>query len=1041
MKLIHLNCRKNKELTLDIINEINTSSKTILSISEPNEKSLSENVNHINCFGRENQAIVTSPDINAIRIPTKNKSVMSIYLEEYKTLIIAVYLVSGANTEVKQHETRKRITVIKNLLRIYEDSAKVIMGDLNMTNVYWQRNVTTRQWKIQQATSDDFAATLIQRQIRPINDNWSTTFKTSGNVIDMIFISKEIKSESNELIDDKRTDHYGIKSKIKIERIAMPKKTKKQKIFGSWSLALMDMETVTSGKWNRENPLIKNCHEIVHFPDRHAIWKIPKKKQNKFHRLLKRKKEIIRNSKVNKEWEKDLEAINDQIKSKLGKIDLLRTLRTTKESKIIWRIIQKNLIGKQQRIDWSNPTTIESRDNWLKGFTTDRPQLVDEVTQVEGNLKEYEIEKICKMRFRTSSLTADNFTPRTWNKFFEKNKVMIIEVIQKIFTMSHVPNLLTIYGCDFVPKQNTYKIRMVQSPCFLMKIVDKILAERLLDIADEFLLKDTQFGFIRGGSREKYYYKIYRDKMYPKWSTVKIDVSTAFDSVDIDPIMSRLERHLDESTYQLLVTMNRNKWITYWDGKKKKYKKLESGVAQGTSTGPILFVFALDKVMRLLWKENLKIYAFADDLVMLVEEAKIGEAISMVEKGLITINLKINHSKTEILKKSEKMDGELIGFTLPFNSTVSISKFDRMMGKVYAEVSNSMTNENWPIMKYLPEKIKKMLVDQKLFPLLHKALPMMFGRNFPRVDKIMKILGSLVSLYLGKSRSRWSYWVIHNYTNPLTALITRNLLELPNVNKIKEIPIPKIDNKRKYGPTEEYISYEITGKNTMWITHEERERRKGYKFTFDKLEHDYDTKIVGLRQILNKWADKEITIMLEETTSKYLYGKSNFAKAIRMELNKPGKWRFTLFRKRERDQREISFLDSPVTVFQENQLQHIREMTKNAEELMEEYYNESDSPLRMFNLKMKNKLNYGQKMILDKITSYKFRIECCGKTNTMEHFLTECEWIQNNNTNLEMIMKKTPEKWTRNDVKTMNDIYETIEYYRYALYLLSQAVD
>jgi len=140
-----------------------------------------------------------------------------------------------------------------------------------------------------------------------------------------------------------------------------------------------------------------------------------------------------------------------------------------------------------------------------------------------------------------------------------------------------------------------------------------------------------------------------------------LDMSAAFDTVDFDILLHRLEMSygMSETVLKWLSSFvtNRTQAVAY-DGCTSLPIKLICGVPQGSVLGPLLFILYAADVMDIAKKHGVCIHAYADDLQIYMScnavnqqtaVAKILACVADIDSWMTSNRLKLNADKTEFV--------------------------------------------------------------------------------------------------------------------------------------------------------------------------------------------------------------------------------------------------------------------------------------------------------------------------------------------------------------------------------------------------------
>ena len=219
--------------------------------------------------------------------------------------------------------------------------------------------------------------------------------------------------------------------------------------------------------------------------------------------------------------------------------------------------------------------------------------------------------------------------------------------------------------------------RPISNLPFISKVLEKIVSVQINSFLNENNILETyQSGFRRYHSTETALTKIISDlRLNSDANKVSIlillDLSAAFDTIDHDILINRLEKHIGFSECVL------NWFKTYIRGRKyyvslgghvsEKHRSCY-GVAQGSCLGPLLFSLYMLPLGDIIRKYNVNFHSYADDTQLYISaEPNDTTKIDSITNCLLAINnwmnknfLKLNDDKTEILLVGPKSKREML---------------------------------------------------------------------------------------------------------------------------------------------------------------------------------------------------------------------------------------------------------------------------------------------------------------------------------------------------------------------------------------------
>ena len=209
--------------------------------------------------------------------------------------------------------------------------------------------------------------------------------------------------------------------------------------------------------------------------------------------------------------------------------------------------------------------------------------------------------------------------------------------------------------------------RPISNLAFISKIIERVVAARIKDHMDTNMLHEILQSAYKGmHSIETALVKVQDDVLHAMdrnkgMLLVLLDLSAAFDTVDHDILLNRVERRLGISGSALA-------WLrSYLEGRTQKVCinnessdpwELLFGVPQGSVLGPILFTIYTLPVADILKKHNVMYHCYADDTqiylscsVKNIQQAKqqMEQCIDEIRSWMSSNYLRLNDDKTEIV--------------------------------------------------------------------------------------------------------------------------------------------------------------------------------------------------------------------------------------------------------------------------------------------------------------------------------------------------------------------------------------------------------
>jgi len=361
----------------------------------------------------------------------------------------------------------------------------------------------------------------------------------------------------------------------------------------------------------------------------------------------------------------------------------------------------------------------------------------------------------------------------------------------------------------------------------LCKIMERLLAKIIIEKTKNIWVDNQQFGFLPGKSTSDAVIQVIEDwskaiDNKQSISTIFFDFSKAFDLVNHELLLNKLEKHLPSwlTSWIAVYLTNRRQRVKTPDYTTKWYN-VEAGVIQGSVLGPILFIIFLSDINNYI-PPNIKAPKYADDIATYciyneTSENNIQLAADGVNKWSEVNKMKLNIEKTQAMHINNKNH-----HTIKINNqdiiTTSSYKYlgTYLNTKLDWDTQWEVLNKKFHCTLYLIKTLKNLFFKQEILITIYKSL----------------VLSHIISNVITLSSS--SQKVI----NEMTALQNRYLkiIGINNSQDLEKYKIETIENlMEKHGKKRlTKILIDPTHPITKSLENRETITRKNFSFVIPK---------------------------------------------------------------------------------------------------------------------------------------------------------------------------------------------------------------
>ncbi|XP_025018100.1 uncharacterized protein PF11_0213-like [Tetranychus urticae] len=1019
LRVINHNCYNNATLTKRYFSRALTN--TITTLQEINHK-------QITSINEDNNIVINGT--SAILLPSNYRIVKKHMISNNTLAVLAKndsFDIVIFNIHIQPHmiiRTNETLEHMATLINLYKNLPIIVAGDFNSEAKIWTPIHLTKKESILRCNRwkggkriDRWLSNLnniFTSVFEPEIENYTRPAKEDVSYIDAIIHNNKIENTFCKLIDEPLSDHRILMAKFRVSS-NNKKPTIKRKII--FKRTKINEVKIKNNKL--EKHIDKAIINILKHPNIHGKWvNLNNIKSRRFKNL--RKKEKLGNKRA-----------TEIIKNKINKFSIKDILNNSKCSRKKWQIINKFIIQTSSQIDIEQ--AVQDNDLLLKNiidiiskYKYRTPKLHDDdliENKSDIGLTIEETRSLEKYKAKTSSGIADDFSIKQWNKVWIENKYYIIKIIDLIFQTYQIPNRCKISGITMLVKPDGVSIRQIRLQSHFMKIIDQILTTRLQKYI-HLLIKNNQFAYIPGRSTIDAILTIH--KLLKKEDIIiKIDITKAFDNINKNIIYNRLKGVIDDQTYSLIRSFCTDRWAKIRFKHENYYSRDDTGVPQGSSLGPLLYIIGMEHALDILKRKNFRLVAYADDVAIIEDYNKtltdLPFILNEVREAFHEIDLNINEQKTIIQTRNQEQsfnleyiyrdikNEEKINFLgIMIEDKINDAIIEEIVTKALKPIRpniNTIITLQANVRNIIYNAFISSSVRSIIFQTIKDYKPYNKCRFFLNIIKTNRVVARTLQC---SEAGHWTPTLIMGITNPwineipnyLTAIIRHN--EQQNFDIIKDLQlheyhlnnksIPELDMKIRNKTNIHTNSYQIMNGHSNTVAIITKNRTFGYEIEgYLSIQHKIITAVEIMTNIILQNNDNHFHIILPS-----MLKSKNQLDEVRKILYKIHIFNWT-WEWGDMGQCLVASLGLIRAVVRESDVRRIA--TRNFKNLLICHMRMENNTIINFNPQFKQRtLNYiGRNRprylidLLQNITRLKSRTKCCNCTKaTINHYLFEC---------------------------------------------------